>query len=31
MQPLPAPCPADLIPEATGLEAFDAVYKAAKQ
>ncbi|MER6432149.1 hypothetical protein ABT272_31170 [Streptomyces sp900105245] len=31
MQPLPTPCPADLIPEATGLDAFTAAYKAAKQ
>ncbi|MGW3984737.1 hypothetical protein [Streptomyces mirabilis] len=31
MQPLPAPCPADLIPDVTGEEAFLAAYKAAKQ
>lgn len=31
MQPLPAPCPAGLIPDVTGLEAFNAAYKAAKQ
>ncbi|MFJ9752842.1 hypothetical protein [Streptomyces chartreusis] len=31
MQSLPEPCPADLIPNATGLDAFHTVYKAAKQ
>ncbi|GGW70026.1 hypothetical protein [Streptomyces xantholiticus] len=31
MQPLPAPCPADLIPDATGIDAFNAAYKAAKR
>jgi hypothetical protein len=31
MQPLPAPCPADLIPDITGLEAFNAAHKAARQ
>ncbi|MGP4003526.1 hypothetical protein [Streptomyces sp. 8N706] len=31
MQPLPVPCPADLIPDATGGDAFNAVYRQAKQ
>ncbi|WP_369386228.1 hypothetical protein AB5J72_00265 [Streptomyces sp. CG1] len=31
MQPLPAPCPADLIPDATGQEPFNAAYQAARQ
>ncbi|MFB8000310.1 hypothetical protein ACFC4G_47105 [Streptomyces sp. NPDC056002] len=31
MEPLPTPCPADLIPDATGLEAFEAACKAAKE
>jgi hypothetical protein len=31
IQPLPAPCPADLIPEVTRQVAFDAAYKAGKQ
>ncbi|MET9072481.1 hypothetical protein ABZX95_09885 [Streptomyces sp. NPDC004232] len=31
MQPLPIPCPADLIPDATGLDAFNTVYRAAEQ
>lgn len=30
MQPLPIPCPADRIPNATGLDAFNAAYEAAK-
>ncbi|MFF3460138.1 hypothetical protein ACFYXH_38750 [Streptomyces sp. NPDC002730] len=30
MQPLPFPCPADLIPDATGLDAFNIAYKAAR-
>lgn len=30
MQPLPIPCPADLIPNATGLDAFNTAYQAAK-
>lgn len=30
MKPLPTPCPAHLIPDATGLEAFNAAYRAAK-
>ncbi|WP_406190982.1 hypothetical protein OG331_50265 [Streptomyces sp. NBC_01017] len=28
---LPTPCPADLIPEATGLDAYTAVYQQAKR
>ncbi|WP_037815639.1 hypothetical protein [Streptomyces sp. NRRL S-1022] len=31
MQPLPAPCPADLIPDATEQETFNIAYQAAKQ
>ncbi|MFI6005231.1 hypothetical protein ACIA98_33350 [Streptomyces sp. NPDC051366] len=31
MQPLPAPCPADLVPDATAVDAFNAAYKQAKQ
>ncbi|MET8788402.1 hypothetical protein [Streptomyces sp. NPDC004589] len=31
MQPLPVPCPADLIPDVTGLEALEAACKAARQ
>ncbi|MFD4610438.1 hypothetical protein ACFWOT_20595 [Streptomyces sp. NPDC058440] len=31
MQPLPTPCPADLIPDATGQDAFSAACHAAKQ
>jgi hypothetical protein len=31
MEPLPTPCPADLIPDATGLDAINLAYKAAKQ
>ncbi|MFB8267618.1 hypothetical protein ACFC96_13540 [Streptomyces sp. NPDC055955] len=31
MEPLPIPCPADQIPDATGLEAFEAACKAAKE
>lgn len=30
MLTLPIPCPADRIPNATGLDAFNAAYKAAK-
>ncbi|MCG7206567.1 hypothetical protein [Streptomyces arenae] len=30
MQPLPAPCPADLMPDATGTAAFEAAYRQAK-
>ncbi|WP_314250974.1 hypothetical protein [Streptomyces sp. DSM 40907] len=31
MQPLPVPCPADLIPDATAVDAFNAASKEAKQ
>ncbi|MFF1571019.1 hypothetical protein ACFVY1_48320 [Streptomyces sp. NPDC058293] len=31
MEQLPTPCPADRIPDATGLEAFEAAGKAAKE
>jgi hypothetical protein len=31
MEPLPTPCPADRIPDATGLDAFEASCKAAKE
>ncbi|AXE27976.1 hypothetical protein C0216_31055 (plasmid) [Streptomyces globosus] len=31
MQPLPTPCPADLIPDATGQDAFNAAYRQAQQ
>lgn len=31
MQPLPVPCPADLIPDAAAVDAFNAAYKEAKQ
>ncbi|MEU6012390.1 hypothetical protein ABZ818_42405, partial [Streptomyces sp. NPDC047453] len=31
MQPLPAPCPADLIPDATGMAVFKAAYRQAKE
>ncbi|WP_420082572.1 hypothetical protein ACN6AT_36625 (plasmid) [Streptomyces sp. JL4002] len=31
MQPLPTPCPAGLIPDATGQDAFTAAYRQAKQ
>ncbi|MGW8688007.1 hypothetical protein ACWGNN_44765 [Streptomyces sp. NPDC055817] len=31
MEPLPTPCPADRIPNATGLDAFEAAGKAAKE
>ncbi|MFE4688390.1 hypothetical protein ACFRNJ_47875 [Streptomyces sp. NPDC056721] len=30
MEPLPTPCPADRIPDATGLDAFEAACQAAK-
>ncbi|MGW5465444.1 hypothetical protein [Streptomyces sp. NPDC003996] len=29
VQPLPVPCPAHLIPDATGPDAFDAAYRQA--
>ncbi len=31
MQPLPAPCPADLIPDTTAFDAFNTAYQQAKQ
>ncbi|MGW1951014.1 hypothetical protein ACWCRC_43070 [Streptomyces sp. NPDC001940] len=31
MEPLPTPCPADRIPDATGLDAFEAACKKAKE
>ncbi|MGW8356525.1 hypothetical protein [Streptomyces wedmorensis] len=31
MQPLPTPCPAEQIPDASGPGSFDAVYRAAGQ
>jgi hypothetical protein len=31
MEPLAIPCPADLIPEATGADAFNAAYRQAEQ
>ncbi|WP_326771335.1 hypothetical protein [Streptomyces sp. NBC_01445] len=31
MEPLPTPCPADRIPDATGMDAFNAACKAAKE
>ncbi|MFD3729828.1 hypothetical protein [Streptomyces sp. NPDC058671] len=31
MQPLPIPCPADLVPDATGMDAFTTPYSAAKE
>ncbi|WP_406110379.1 hypothetical protein OG698_46355 [Streptomyces sp. NBC_01003] len=31
MEPLPTPCPADRIPDATGLDAFEAACKEAKE
>ncbi|MFD3537013.1 hypothetical protein [Streptomyces sp. NPDC058664] len=31
MQPLPIPCPADRIPDATGEDAFTTAYRAAKE
>ncbi|MER6572231.1 hypothetical protein ABT288_40175 [Streptomyces sp. NPDC001093] len=31
MRPLPVPCPADLILDATGMDAYNAAYRAAKQ
>ncbi|MFF1594264.1 hypothetical protein ACFVY0_40195 [Streptomyces sp. NPDC058286] len=30
MEPLPTPCPADRIPDATGMDAFEAACKEAK-
>ncbi|MFE5883819.1 hypothetical protein [Streptomyces hydrogenans] len=31
MEPLPIPCPAHLVPDATGVDAFNAAYWWAKQ
>ncbi|MEU4729543.1 hypothetical protein, partial [Streptomyces sp. NPDC023588] len=31
MQPLPAPCPADLIPDATAVDVFNTANRQAKQ
>ncbi|WP_406100838.1 hypothetical protein OG698_00975 [Streptomyces sp. NBC_01003] len=31
MEPLPTPCPADRIPDATGLAAFEAACKEGKE
>ncbi|MFB8000471.1 hypothetical protein ACFC4G_48030 [Streptomyces sp. NPDC056002] len=31
MEPLPTPCPADRIPDATGLDAFNAACQAARE
>ncbi|MER7959914.1 hypothetical protein [Streptomyces sp. NPDC096030] len=31
MQPLPIPCPAAQIPDATGMDAFSAAYRAARE
>ncbi|MFD7861456.1 hypothetical protein [Streptomyces sp. NPDC059783] len=31
MEPLPIPCPAGLVPDATGIDAFNAAYRQAKQ
>ncbi|MFI6416922.1 hypothetical protein ACIBG6_05780 [Streptomyces sp. NPDC050842] len=31
MEPLPIPCPAERIPDASGLNGFDAAYRAARQ
>lgn len=31
MEPLPTPCPAHLVPDATGTDAFNAAYRQAKQ
>ncbi|MFF0483810.1 hypothetical protein [Streptomyces sp. NPDC004435] len=30
MEPLPTPCPAPLVPDATGAGSFDAAYRRAK-
>ncbi|MGW6405096.1 hypothetical protein [Streptomyces sp. NPDC055134] len=30
MEPLPTPCPADRVPDATGLDAFEAACQAAR-
>lgn len=31
MESLPIPCPADLVPDATGADAFNTAYRRAKQ
>jgi hypothetical protein len=31
VQPLPAPYPADLVPDATGMAAFEAAYRQAEE
>ncbi|WP_329539393.1 hypothetical protein [Streptomyces sp. NBC_01358] len=31
MQPLPAPCPANLVPDATAVDAFNTAYRQAKE
>ncbi|AVI00236.1 hypothetical protein C5L38_34865 (plasmid) [Streptomyces sp. WAC00288] len=31
MEPLPIPCPAELVPDATGADAFNAAYRQAKE
>ncbi|MFG3208035.1 hypothetical protein [Streptomyces sp. NPDC048192] len=31
MEPLPTPCPAELIPDASATAAYNAAYKAAKE
>ncbi len=31
MQPLPSPCPFGLVPDATGVDAFNTAYRQAKQ
>ncbi|MFF7191963.1 hypothetical protein ACFZAR_44155 [Streptomyces sp. NPDC008222] len=31
MQPLPVPCPAARVPDATGMDAFNAAYRQARQ
>ena len=30
MKPLPIPCPADQVPDTTGIAAFNAAYEAAR-
>ncbi|MFM9584250.1 hypothetical protein [Streptomyces caniscabiei] len=31
MQPLPTPCPADQVPDATAVDAFNTAYRQAKR